>query len=112
MRIHSMPSPIFRPTHSTPRMTSPAAKVTPRTMLVQIRPKAPCFAGFALPESEVGAVSATLVLAPVLAVAATLSGEPDVWSVVSAFAGLGFGLVVFDGLPIINAQNEPNHERF
>ena len=65
-----------------------------------------------MPDSELAAVSATLVLALVLAVAATLSGEPDVWSVVSAFAGLGFGLVVFDGLPIIKAQNELNHERF
>ena len=93
-------------------MTSPTTKVTPRTTLVHIRPKAPCFAGFALPDSELVAVSATLVLAPVVAVAATLSGEPDVWSVVWAFAGVGLGLVDFEGLPIIKDQNELNHDRF
>ncbi|MBN2098347.1 MAG: hypothetical protein JW753_01995 [Dehalococcoidia bacterium] len=61
-------------------------------------------------DSEPVAVSATVVVAPVLAVAAALSGVTDVWSVVGVFAGLGFGLVDFEGLPSINAQNEPNHE--
>jgi hypothetical protein len=66
-----------------------------------------------LPDSGLPAVSAgTLVLAPVLAVAATVSGEPDVWSVVWAFTGLACALLGSEGLPIIKAQNEPNHERF
>ena len=73
------------------------------------------FAGaYFLADSGVVESSVTLVLAPVLAVAATLSHGPDFCSVVCTVTGLGFdfGLTGFAGFPSIKAQKLPNMDRF